>query len=136
MVTLIDIPPPPPLPNIEDWRRFREVGLLDVVALERRDREALQEKVERLETEVRRRETKLWLILYLTGKDNMVALINVPPPPPPNIEYWRRFREVGLLDVVALERRDRDALQEKVERLETEVRRRETKFLMFFVCGE
>ncbi|GER41988.1 nuclear matrix constituent protein-related [Striga asiatica] len=120
MIALIDVPPSPP-PNMEDWRKFREVGLLDVVALERRDREALQEKVERLETEVRRRETKLWFLLYLTGKDKVVALIDIPPPPPPNMEDWRRFREVGLLDVAALERRDREALQEKVERLETEI---------------
>ncbi|CAA0820166.1 Protein CROWDED NUCLEI 1 [Striga hermonthica] len=72
---------------------------------------------------------------YPTGKDKTVALIDGPPPPPPNVllsdsadrddvenmEDWRRFREVGLLDEAALERRDREALQEKVERLEREL---------------
>ncbi|KAL6573664.1 hypothetical protein OROHE_002123 [Orobanche hederae] len=71
-----------------------------------------------------------------TGKDKTVALIDDPPPPPPptgllnddsnrdyveNMEDWRRFREVGLLDEAALERRDREALQERTQRLEKEL---------------
>ncbi|KAL6529246.1 hypothetical protein OROGR_014869 [Orobanche gracilis] len=71
-----------------------------------------------------------------TGKDKMVALIDGPPPPPPpigllnddsnrdyveNMEDWRRFREVGLLDEAALERRDGEALQERTKRLEKEL---------------
>lgn len=72
-VVYVDGPahPPPPLPpppvsflnenggrdlgsmeNMEDWRRFKEVGLLDEAAMERRDREALIEKVSRLEREL------------------------------------------------------------------------------------
>ncbi|GFP94568.1 putative nuclear matrix constituent protein 1-like protein [Phtheirospermum japonicum] len=72
-----------------------------------------------------------------TGKDKMVAFIDGPAPPPPptgllndnankddaaeNMEDWRRFREVGLLDEAAMERRDRDALQERAQRLEKEL---------------
>lgn len=70
-----------------------------------------------------------------TGKDKLVAFIDGPPPPPPrgllndngdrpeteNMEDWRRFREVGLLDEAALERRDREALLEKAQRLEREL---------------
>lgn len=74
-----------------------------------------------------------------TGNDELVAFINGPPPPPPptgllsengnradmeNMEDWRRFREVGLLDEAALERRDREALKERIQRLEREVRKK------------
>ncbi|KAK6134060.1 hypothetical protein DH2020_032205 [Rehmannia glutinosa] len=69
-----------------------------------------------------------------TGNDKMAALIDGPPPPPPtgllndngdradveNMDDWRRFREVGLLDEAAMERRDREALLERTQRLERE----------------
>ncbi|KAL7132554.1 hypothetical protein ABFS83_12G082300 [Erythranthe nasuta] len=69
-------------------------------------------------------------------KDKMVAFTDgTPPPPPPtsflsangntaqaeNMEDWRRFHEVGLLDEVELERRDREALVERTQRLEREL---------------
>ncbi|CAH9128848.1 unnamed protein product [Cuscuta epithymum] len=67
-VAFVDGPPPPPPPvallsdngvrgvrdteSMEDWRRFKEAGLLDEAAMERQDREALLEKAERLEREL------------------------------------------------------------------------------------
>lgn len=60
-VAFLDGPPPPPPPrggdggsfeNMEDWRKFKEAGLLDEATLERKDREALLEKALKLEKEV------------------------------------------------------------------------------------
>ncbi|XP_051146028.1 nuclear matrix constituent protein 1-like isoform X2 [Andrographis paniculata] len=69
-----------------------------------------------------------------TGKDKRVAIVDGPPPPPTgllndignrneveNMEDWRRFKEVGLLDEAEFERRDRQALSERVQKLEKEL---------------
>lgn len=74
-----------------------------------------------------------------TDKGKAVAYVDGPPPPlgslseirsgggaktSPELQNadWRRFKEVGLLDEAAMERRDRQELANKVDRLEAEVK--------------
>ncbi|CAN1314368.1 Protein CROWDED NUCLEI 2 [Linum perenne] len=73
------------------------------------------------------------------GKGKAVAFVDGPSPPPPHpppngllndsgmanededLEAWRRFREVGLLDEAVMERKDHEALMERASILEKEL---------------
>ncbi|XP_017227000.1 nuclear matrix constituent protein 1-like [Daucus carota subsp. sativus] len=68
-----------------------------------------------------------------TNKAKSVVFVDDPAPPRALLggdyvavergeeEDWRRFREAGLLDEAAMEQRDRDAVVEKVAKLEREL---------------
>ncbi|KAL8268866.1 hypothetical protein R6Q59_002664 [Mikania micrantha] len=76
-------------------------------------------------------------IRHVSAKGKAVAFIDGPPPPPPpppiglldesaaaegeGLDDWKRFKEAGLLDEAIMERKDREALADKVDRLEKEL---------------
>ncbi|XP_057528626.1 nuclear matrix constituent protein 1-like [Amaranthus tricolor] len=72
----------------------------------------------------------------ISAKNKDFAIFDAPPMPPPtnslaasessgfddgNLEDWKRFKEAGLLDESAIERKDRQALLDKMSRLEKEL---------------
>lgn len=75
----------------------------------------------------------------LFGKGKGIAGAEASLPPPPrgslgengagkedeggDVEVWKRFQEAGLLDQASLEKKDREALVQKIAKLEAEVSR-------------
>lgn len=89
-----------------------------------------------------------------SAKGKAVAVsTEAPPPPPPlgslseasgevamgfdagNLDDWMRFREAGLLDEAEMQRKDQEALYEKVSRLEREVSFMNFFAVFIFFCG-
>lgn len=80
---------------------------------------------------------------------SVVAAIEGPLGPPPlaslgdkggdvgggDVVVWQRFREEGLLDEAALERKDREALSEKLSKLHQEVKITHFSFFPFGLVG-
>nr|XP_043623708.1 protein CROWDED NUCLEI 2-like [Erigeron canadensis] len=78
---------------------------------------------------------KLNLTRPVTGKGKAVAFSDDPPPPPPlgllnedapppdggDMNDWRMFKEAGFLDEAVMEKKDHEALVEKIARLEKEL---------------
>lgn len=82
------------------------------------------------------------------GKGKAVVGSELPPPPPQGFlmekgcdagensvetQVWKSFTEAGMLDEASLARKDKEALIERVAKLETEVSREENHKHFFFL---